>query len=597
MLVGSNRTWNMKVIASFLLVVALFAALVGASFAWLTDHTKVQNNEGFEATAISSYFGGSGDGSTADKAYLIQNETHLYNLAWLQNIGKISAGTYFKLDKDIDMAGLLNGTTQESGAIPPIGTDEKPFQGYFDGGGFIISNLWVSTNPDDWKEHPDGMSYSSTHVGLFGALGAGAVVENFNLDRVEITTSMDATVGIVCGLVKEGANISGVGVYNGILGFSASGLGITSNYSLIGEKEGKVYWENMPSSSAGGNIVVDPNGILGNGAFAGLAQNDVLKVPGSVDGRAYYSGAATMQDAVVNNSPRQITSGSWEYNADDSSKREFKYSTTSDFSYNANTDILAKAEINKIIGKDGKIGYVNFQDPPDITAGLKVTNADGITVIIPANCVWFDPIQSGTAAIVFRQGSQGSGSLYMSVWKYERVSEDELKEVEEMAFGLTGIGNGQFGYFEVDLEAESEPDENGNKKQYEYAIGASSYCEPKKNDYGFAALILAGASTSNGDTTGNSGKISGVDYIKDTEEIVGGTNYTQRNVLINISGTTAVSDNSNSITYLATETKVHCQNLSGLSVNDSIGGGVYSTETPSGGFKERDPGDTTAANN
>ena len=56
MLLRMNQTWNIKVITSFLLVFTLFAALVGASFAWLTDHTKAQHDEDFSAIAISSYF-------------------------------------------------------------------------------------------------------------------------------------------------------------------------------------------------------------------------------------------------------------------------------------------------------------------------------------------------------------------------------------------------------------------------------------------------------------------------------------------------------------------------------------------------------------
>ena len=578
MLVGSNRTWNIKVIASFLLVVALFAALVGASFAWLTDHTKAQHDEEFEATAISSYFGG-GDGSTAENAYLIQNETHLYNLAWLQHIKKISPGTYFKLDNDIDMAGLLNGTTPGSGAIPPIGTADNAFQGHFDGGGYVISNLWVSTNPDDWKEHPDGMSYSSTHVGLFGALGAGAEVKNFNLDRVEITTSMNATVGIVCGLVKEGANISGVGVYNGILSFSASNLSITSNYSLIGEKAGKVFWEDMPSSSAGGNIIVDANDT--ESFSKNYAAGECDAVPNSADNAAFYVGKLTSYPAnnYKNSTPKK------EYVQNQQGNYEL-------IDFVKNTDTGSKAQLYDLLFgdsfPDSKPDYIEFGGIPDMKNMVTVTGKNGFSTTIPQNCVWFKPLQNGTAAIAFLRTNQG-GQIppSMSIYKINRTNNTTLEEIGKVS--LKDASNGQIVCYMCPVE-----------KDVEYVIGNTNGGSAQ----GFVALILAGASNSNGDTTGKSGMISGVDYISTTDEIVGGTKHTQCNVLINISGTTTVSDN---ITYLATGTlptetsaadpKVHCQNSSGLSVKDSIGDGVYSTETPSGGFKERDPGDTTAANN
>ncbi len=244
--------FNKRLVSSIALAVLLILSLITTSVAWFANFIEVHTEGEFEASSIVSYFAG-GDGTETDP-YIVMTPKHLYNLSWLQNQGAFDGKKFYFQVSDlvgnpvtIDMAGMIYGSDSEhkTGAIPPIGTKEKPFEGYLNGCGSVIKNLWVSTRKADWKEQPEGAGdYSSKYVGLFGAIGGEAIIEDFILDTVEVTTHINgAKVGIICGYVN--AMVRNVGVYNGIISV-VDGAVCTSNYSLLGEKDARIVWDDMP---------------------------------------------------------------------------------------------------------------------------------------------------------------------------------------------------------------------------------------------------------------------------------------------------------------------------------------------------------------
>lgn len=243
-----------RIVSTLILVILVLSSLVTASLAWFAKFFSAHSDGEFAGSSIAAYFA-DGDGSQGDP-YIIENATHFYNLSWLQNQGAFDGKKYYFKVCDLqgnpitlDMAGKITGGDTKSGAIPPIGTKENPFVGYFDGCGSTISNLWVSTEKEDWKERPEDVSndYSSTHVGLFGAIGNNAIIEDFVLDRVEVKSHINATVGIVCGYVD--AMIYNVGVYNGIINLTSESVS-QSKYTLVGEISGDITWADMPELDA-----------------------------------------------------------------------------------------------------------------------------------------------------------------------------------------------------------------------------------------------------------------------------------------------------------------------------------------------------------
>ena len=122
--------------------------------------------------------------NTSDNSFSISTAEQLAGLAQIVN-GTASvprdsfAGKTITLMNNID----LNHTVQDSPNWIPIGTEESPFQGTFDGGYYSINNL--------------GISDTSNNQGLFGYI-QGAEIRNVTLDNVLI--SGDTNVGGIAGV-------------------------------------------------------------------------------------------------------------------------------------------------------------------------------------------------------------------------------------------------------------------------------------------------------------------------------------------------------------------------------------------------------------
>ena len=148
-----------KAVHTICIFLSLAFAFVAVTFCWFSRGELLNFRDDF-GSAKASYFGG-GDGSSEENAYVISSSTHFYNLAWLQYLGYFNAAgganngrlqSYFKLTKNIDMRELQrNGTVS---ALPPIGTEQYPFIGNFDGCGYKIDKVFVSNLMSDLIVRP-----------------------------------------------------------------------------------------------------------------------------------------------------------------------------------------------------------------------------------------------------------------------------------------------------------------------------------------------------------------------------------------------------------------------------------------------------------
>lgn len=167
----------------FLRIISLFLAAVLSlgvvTFCWLAAPDTITFPTAF-GSATANYFNG-GNGSK-EKPYTITTPVHLYNLAWLQYLGYFNlnpalnnsmAQSYFRLDSDLVMTGVV---------IPPIGTEEYPFIGHFDGNGKTISSLMVSNAEEDLSRRcPDAAVFRD---GKLYTAGTGKAEEADNTEKV-----------------------------------------------------------------------------------------------------------------------------------------------------------------------------------------------------------------------------------------------------------------------------------------------------------------------------------------------------------------------------------------------------------------------------
>ena len=212
-----------------MLTAVAFATSTFAWFAYIptlsfgTGSGKINVGAGSE----TSYYE-SGSGESINDPYIISNRNHLYNLAWLQYMGRYNTPSisqkYFKLKNDIDMSGLT---------LPPIGTDNYPFLGHFDGNNKTVSNLVVSnddptsSNSDFGVTKPAANNLQNTEqpeiVGFFGVVGQSPTIDdltysssivsvsNLTLNNITVRSKTDQTlIGLAAGYVD--GTLSGVKV-------------------------------------------------------------------------------------------------------------------------------------------------------------------------------------------------------------------------------------------------------------------------------------------------------------------------------------------------------------------------------------------------
>ena len=290
-------------ITSIILTGGILAA-IASSIAWF-DHKTTLTPAILQGSTQGAYFGG-GNG-TKDTPYLIKNQRHLYNLAWLQYLGEfnktvtdpstIDKQYYFKRDDSLKDSGL----DRKDFVLPPIGTESNPFLGNFDGNEVTINNLTVSNNFNDLNKHPYNVTSDSFNkeniqiVGFFGIIGSHNTlsysyssvinsVSNLYLNNVTINTSSNNTLcGIFagyanasisyCGVhyatIKIGSNVTKIDAFNNV-----------SSYTLIGDYNQDGYeWEDKPGGDVGYGTSTDFGQIfndLGSKEGAAIGKNTAI---------------------------------------------------------------------------------------------------------------------------------------------------------------------------------------------------------------------------------------------------------------------------------------------------------------------------------
>lgn len=381
-----------KVVHTICIFLSLAFAFVAVTFCWFSRGELLNFRDDF-GSAKASYFGG-GDGSSEEKAYVISSSTHFYNLAWLQYLGYFNAAgganngrlqSYFKLTKNIDMSELQrNGTVS---ALPPIGTEQYPFIGNFNGNGHKIDNVFVSNlmsdlivRPTTYKTATDdnnnevlavyGTAGTTTKavniVGLFGVTGdygvsadAKGVVSGSN----EYTNKFKDSLSLPTAATTSGADE----VYYGVMkveNLYTDNLSVksASSKTLVGLAAGY-------ASASLNNVGVYRCSITVNAGATGLSDSAPL---------SYYSLLGDYNDAVItwNEKPSGGGGGSgndWggSINIYELSKR-ITYIMNDSMSYSARLSVAApnKFGLNNISYNKYNLPDTSFYESTGIQAYL-----------------------------------------------------------------------------------------------------------------------------------------------------------------------------------------------------------------------------------
>lgn len=270
-------------------------------FAWYTNTFGIKADTGVMSSKNIYFESGNG---TASNPYIISQPRHLYNLAWLQDLGYFDSNVdsnkkteeidqfYFQLKNDIDMSNF-------GSALPPIGIENHPFIGDFEGGGYKISNLVIDVNfnNDKYLKPTDQVLNISNNtinngviisnaVGLFGVIKSGNAlkinnsalsVRNFLVENLEIKNSLKSYTGLLSGLVD--GNLSNVAVMSGRISLESGIDSLLNNnlseYTLIGNTTDTTGWGDRPGkvedyvfdSALIYDIIKNQNGLSGGVDF------------------------------------------------------------------------------------------------------------------------------------------------------------------------------------------------------------------------------------------------------------------------------------------------------------------------------------------
>ena len=340
-----NRRKSLIVAFSSLIVASVIS--IGASLSWFVPSTTIGNTgstktmpiDGSSGSSYFAYGNGHPEGTDPkDKPYGITQPRHLYNLAWLQYLGLFDQADsakqnygiqyYFELANDIDMKGWV---------LPPIGTEDHPFIGNFNGNGHTISNLTVSNSFADYNTHPDvitefndsGANKTPHILGLFGVVGNygnkynteattcvfSSIVNEFKdtgVTAITVKTSVqDSLMGLVAGYVS--GNMSNIAVDSGILNVIPDNSTYyakpndtspytknISDYGLVG------YTTSKSSITKITDTIFDLN-IKANQEFTANTQGGAQGWGGSIDMNSVYNRITRVLPARTSNEDWKLT--------------------------------------------------------------------------------------------------------------------------------------------------------------------------------------------------------------------------------------------------------------------------------------------------
>ena len=151
---------------------------------YCADGFVPQDNGGGSYGVKSLFTSGTG---TEQDPFVISSETDLNTLRDSVAGGTSYAGKYFELGTDIPLA---------ASSWTPIGSQDKPFSGTFDGAGKTISDMTITA--------------ASGYSGFFGSL-SGARVKDLTIANADITCADDAWVGVLAGRANS-STITGCSV-------------------------------------------------------------------------------------------------------------------------------------------------------------------------------------------------------------------------------------------------------------------------------------------------------------------------------------------------------------------------------------------------
>ncbi len=214
---------------------SLFSVLVlCVSFLSCIHHPPIDDGmRNIVSDCNRSVWGGKADTSwynASQSEFTITTAEAFAGFAVLVNGGNNFMGKTVKLGVDIKLNSTINWQSWASSAPvnvwTSIGTSAKPFSGTFDGGGFVISGVYINS-----------ASYEQS-LGLFGYVSSNGTIKNLGITASYIKgkTQVGGLVGYNNGTIINSyfyGTVAGIEYVGGLVGKNTSGGTISFSYSTV----------------------------------------------------------------------------------------------------------------------------------------------------------------------------------------------------------------------------------------------------------------------------------------------------------------------------------------------------------------------------
>jgi len=376
---------HMKLSLLILLLIGVICVTTTSIYAWYLGYVGLDpKTDEIRISANSTYYA-AGNG-TKENPYIITKPRHLYNLAWLQDLGYYDETKdsdtstseidpfYFELGANLDMSELKRNGVQT--ALPPIGIDEHPFVANFNGNGYVISNLLISTDfanqnyikpstkvLDEHSETYLSNTIQTSYLGTFGYVGSktkgttlSTEVTNFTIAKARVNTTNNVLAGFIAGYADN--DLSKIGVYYSNFDFSSnvgpiSGYSFVSSYGLVGDynyDDDKISWEDRPTSGGVGyGTSTDIHELYTN--LGGIDGNSI----GKLEAYPFRAKNGTKVNPSASQISMNLSSGTKNVYA---SKTQEAVTTGNNIGYYVGSDI-------KVYNKPSGVDYSKFYYPGD----------------------------------------------------------------------------------------------------------------------------------------------------------------------------------------------------------------------------------------
>ena len=249
----------------------------------LTDANSVTVtiNDDFDEPEYEYYF--EEDANTSTVTAVAVSADGLATIAEKINNGELEADTNIALAGDIDLSQLVLTRAETSNWVP-VGTEEEPFTGAFDGRGYTIKNLALVES-----EAKEGKAF----IGFFG-YAKNATIKNVTFENVYINIPCldidhsQGHIGAVAGSLEGTSTIENVTVKGDIKVYATQDANGASRVAVVA------------GGNSYGNVTMKNVHVIANEGSYLIANNNTGALAGQLQGKSVFEDCSSNIDVTVN---------------------------------------------------------------------------------------------------------------------------------------------------------------------------------------------------------------------------------------------------------------------------------------------------------